>query len=105
MAIRPARAHALRAHGGNGDEPLASVYSPAGGDLVADGRAAARRGCRLSPTPGLRPPTGGLSHHPGAHVLSWREPGGDGFVRYRATRAAIRPAPRLDADDLHELRG
>ena len=41
--------------------------------------------------------------HPGAHVLSRRQPGGDGVVGHRAARAAVRPGARAEADDLDQL--
>ena len=37
---------------------------------------------------------GGLSHHPGHHVLSRRQPGRDGVFGHRAARAPVRPGAR-----------
>ena len=86
-------------------EPLADVHPPAGGDLAADGGDPAGRHGRVPAAAGLRAAPGRLSDHPGAHVLSRREPGRDGVGGDDAARAAVRPAARPQPDDVHQLVG
>ena len=46
---------------------------------------------------------GRLSDHPGADLLSGREPGGHDLLGHGAARAAVRPDARSQSDDLGEL--
>src|SRR5689334_189343 len=52
------------------NEPVTAFHSEAGGHQFANGGNPAGRIRGLPATAGIRSSTGGLSHHPGAHVLS-----------------------------------
>jgi hypothetical protein len=76
-----------------------------GRDDAADGGDPAGRHRRL-PLPAAVGAAGGrLSDHPGADLLSRRQPGGDDLVGHRAARAAVRPDAGPQPDDLDELGG
>ena len=87
------------------NEPVASVHPAAGRDVAADGRRSLLAGAVALPAaPGLGAAAGRLPDDPGRDVLSGRESRRHGVGRHRAARAAVRPAARLEPDDLHELR-
>src|SRR2546426_513112 len=62
------------------DESLAPLHPAAGGDVAPDARRAARRLRCLSPAADLGAAAGRLPDDPGVHLLSGREPGGDGLL-------------------------
>src|ERR1035438_6295188 len=84
-------------------EPISAIYFTAGRDLVADGRNHAGRHRGIFPVARLRLAAGGLSHHSGADVLSWRQPRRDRHYRHGSTRKAVRPGARLEPDDLDQF--
>ena len=59
---------------------------------------------RLPAAADLGAAAGRLPDDPGVHVLSGREPGGDGLVGHRAARAPVRPDAGPEADVLDQLR-
>ena len=60
---------------------------------------------RRLPLPAALGPAGGrLSDHPGADLLSRRQPGGDDLGRHRAAGAAVRADAGPEPDDLDQLR-
>src|SRR5690349_17035201 len=66
--------------GDSSDESVAAVYSAAGGDFTADGRHPAGRLRRLSPIACVGLTGSGLPDDPGPHVLSRRQPRGNGVL-------------------------
>ena len=100
-AGRPKARDAARPRGT--DESVAAVHSAAGRDLAADGGHPAGGHRGLPAAAGFGAAAGGLPDHPGADVLSRREPGGDGVVGHRAAGAPVRPGARPEADDLHQF--
>src|SRR5438045_3215141 len=86
------------------DEPLPAFHPPPGGDLAANAGGIARRLCRVSRAADLGAAAGRLPDDPGLHLLSRREPRGDGFVGDRAARTPVRPDAGPEADALDELR-
>src|SRR5919197_3202489 len=84
--------------GASAYESFAPVHLAAGSDLAAHGRTAVGGRCRIPRAAGLSPAAGGLSDHPGAHLLSRREPGGDGLLGHRALRAHVRADAGHDPD-------
>src|SRR6516162_9325827 len=71
------------------DEPLAPLHSSPGRHLALDGGDHARGRGRLHLPAALRAAAGRLSHHPGADLLSRREPGCDDFIGDGPARAPI----------------
>ena len=86
-------------------EHLPPVRIEAGRHLAADDRARAGGPGRRALPAGLLAARRRLSDHPGADLLSRREPSGDGDHRDRAARGAARRNSEPHADDLRELRG
>src|SRR4029077_12171271 len=84
-------------------EPVSSVYSPAGRNVIADGGDPARRDGCLYATARLGVATGRLSHHSGGHLLSRRQSARHGDHRDSTARAAIWTDPGTQPDDFHEL--
>ena len=94
------RAKDWRHEGAASLESLTSIHPAAGRDFVAHGRDPARQAS--SPTRQLPfgPAAGGLSDHPGRHVLSGSKPGRRGDHGPRAAGASVRPDARAQPDDL-----
>ena len=105
----------VRMAGSRGPEPVSGVkpggcmspsrpfiLRPVATSLLMAGSAAGRRG-RLQAVAGLGAAAGGLSDHPGGHVLSGSQPGGDGVVGHRAARTPVRPGARAEPDDVDQF--
>ncbi len=86
-------------------EPVPPIHSAAGSHISADGRAAAggRRG--LPAAAGLGAAAGGLSDHPGAHVLSGRSPDVMASSVTAPLERQFGQVPGLEPDDVHQLLG
>src|SRR5580698_2424910 len=85
-------------------ESIPPFYLAARRDLFAHGCNSAGRYCWLYPTAGLRLAGSRLSDHSSAHVLSRRQPDGDGDDGDGATGTPIRRTAGFEPDDLHQLR-
>src|SRR5260370_9383429 len=95
--LRKARLEDLR------DEPVAAVYSAAGPHHSSDGRRPTRGLGRFPPVAYFSFASGRLPHHPGANILSGRQPRSNGFLGHRSSRAAVRPNSRIESNNLNEL--
>src|SRR6185436_20486799 len=73
-----------------GREPVPSLHPASSGDSPVHGCHSPCRIHRLSAATGFGPSPSRLPHHSGAHLLSWRESGRDGFFCHRAIGAPIR---------------
>ena len=89
--------------GARGDEPVPPLHRTAGRDDAADVRHPDGRRRRLSLPAAVGAARGRLSDHPGADLLSRREPGGDDLVGDGAAGAPVRPDAEPDADDVAEF--
>ena len=85
------------------NESFAAIHPQADRDHPADGGDPARRPGGIQTVAGLGAARGRLSHHPGADVLSGREPRCDGVVGDGAAGAAVRAGARAQPDDLEQL--
>ncbi len=70
---------------------------------AADGRHSAGRHRRLPFPAGFRVAGGRLPDHPGADLLSRRQPGGDDLVGHRAAGGAVRPDAEPEPDVLDQF--
>src|SRR5690348_2324624 len=84
-------------------ESVASFYPEAGGHNASDGGDHAVRPDRLSLPAGRSASRGRLSDHPGADVLSRREPGYHDILRHRAAGSTTRPDAEPHADEFGEF--
>src|SRR6266550_4435819 len=82
------------------DESLSAVHSAAGRHYPLDGWRPARGLGRLPAIAHLTSRTPTIKR---VDLLSRRQPGRHGFLGHGAPRAPVRPDPRLEPDDLHEL--
>src|SRR5262249_27454721 len=71
----------------------------------AHGGHPAGRRARIPQAAGVGAAAGGLSHHPGRHLLSRRQPRRHGVDGDGAARAPVRADARAGADDLDQLGG
>ena len=94
---------AIRVVVGARHEPVAPLHPAAGRDHAADGRDHAGRHRRLPLPAGLRAAGGRLPDHPGADLLSGRQPGGDDLGRHLAARGAVRPDAEPEPDVLDQF--
>ena len=85
------------------DERLRALHPAAGRHHAADGGDPAGRHRRLPLPAALGAARGRLSDHPGADLLSRRQPGGDDLVGHRAARAAVRPDAGPQPDVVGQL--
>src|ERR1700682_1855499 len=85
------------------DESVTAVHSAAGRYHPPDGWRPLGGLGRLPPIAHLCLAAGRLPHDSGANVLSRRQSGCHGFLGHRAPRAPVRPDPRPESDDVHEL--
>ena len=83
--------------------PSRLVHPAAGRDLAADGGDHAGRHGRLSLSAALGAARGRLSDHPGADLLSRRQPRRDDLVGHRAARSAVRPDAGAQPDVVDQL--
>src|ERR1700685_510578 len=95
--LRPSLPQPARA-GAAPRESIPPFYLAARRDLFADGSNPAGRYCRLYPTARLRLAGSRLSDHSGTHLLSRRQPDGDGDDGDGATRAPIRRTAGFEPD-------
>ena len=79
------------------------ILRPVATALLDGGHSPGRRH-RLSPVAGVGAAPSRLPDHPGADVLSRREPGRHGVFGHGAARAPVRADARPEADDLHQFR-
>src|SRR6185437_12204873 len=92
-----------RSRASRGNEPVTAVYPKAGSNHAPDDRHhAGGRAC--VPLPARRGTAGSrLPDHPGADLLSRREPGCDDVLGDGAAGSAVRPDAESEPDELGEL--
>ena len=85
--------------------PSRAFYSASGRHRAADGGDHAGRSRRAALSAAVRAARRRLSDHPGADLLSGREPGRDDLVGHRAARTAVRADAVLEPDVVAKLGG